>query len=135
MNITRYDPTKNLFGWPRWLDEFEDEFPATVQQRGLRIHETDKNIIAEAVVAGVPVEQVEVNIEDGILKIRAQSTQDHKTPDVIKSSSYNYYYTAALSGGDWHKAEADIKDGVVTITIPKAESAKPKKITVKARNK
>ena len=49
-DIIRRDPFfRSLFAWPRWLDEFEE--PS--MQKGLKIHETEKNIIAEAVVAGV----------------------------------------------------------------------------------
>jgi HSP20 family molecular chaperone IbpA len=68
MAIMRYDPTKGIFAWPRWLDEFDDQFLTQTSQRGLRIHETEKSIVVDAVVAGVPSGQVEVNIEDGVLK-------------------------------------------------------------------
>jgi HSP20 family protein len=133
MAIMRYDPTKGIFAWPRWLDEFDDQFLTQTSQRGLRIHETEKSIVVDAVVAGVPSGQVEVNIEDGVLTIKAESKSEEKTEAGFESSAYRYYYTAALSGGDWHKSVADIKNGVVTVTIPKAEAARPKKITVKAK--
>ncbi len=37
----------------------------------------------------------------------------------------------ALSGGQWDKADASVKNGVVTVKIPKAEAVKPRKIAVK----
>lgn len=123
-NIILRDP----FGmtWPRW---FEDEEP---QQRGLKVHETDKNIVAEAVVAGIPAEMIDVHIEDGVLTIKAQSNQEEKSKGEYQATTRSYYYTTALSGGAWDKAKANIKDGVVIITIPKAEAARPRKITVNA---
>lgn len=124
MSIVKY--------WPRWIDEIDDDFMPRAAQKGLKIRETDKNILVEAVVAGVPSDAVEVNIEDGVLTIKAQSKQEQNDKDEFKSMSYQYYYSAALSGGDWHKTEAEVKNGVVMITIPKAEASKPKKITVKA---
>lgn len=113
---------------PRWMEEFEEPV-----QKGLKIHETDKNIIAEAVIAGVPAKDVEIEIEEGILTIKAESTQEKKEDKEYKSTSYQYYYTCALTGGKWNKAEAEIKDGIVKVTIPKTESLRPKKITVKAK--
>lgn len=110
-----------------------DEWEETSQQKGLRIHETDKNIVAKAVVAGVPADKVEVHIEDGVLTIKAESGQEKEKKGEYSATSYQYYYTTALSGGQWDKATADVEDGVVKVTIPKAEAAKPRKITVKSK--
>lgn len=125
MAITKWDP---FFRWPRWLDEFEE--PAS---RGLKIHETENSIIAEAVVAGVPSKDVEIHIEDGVLTIKAETKHEEKDQGKYKASSYQYYYTAALSGGAWDKADAEVEHGVVKVTIPKAAAARPRKITVKTK--
>ena len=124
MQIVRFDPFKSLLDDDNW---------STIRQNGLKIHETETDIIAQAVVAGIPAENVEANIVDGVLTIKAEVKEEDKTKDEFKSSSYQYYYTAALSGGDWQKAEAEVKHGILTITIPKAEEAKPKKITIKTK--
>jgi HSP20 family protein len=124
MQLVRFDPFKSL------LDD--DNWP-TMRQNGLKIHETETDIIAQAVVAGIPAENVEANIVDGVLTIKAEVKEEDKTKDELKSSSYQYYYTAALSGGDWQKAEAEVKHGILTVTIPKAEEAKPKKIEIKTK--
>ncbi len=129
VNITKYDPIRSLIGFPRWFDD-ADEYA----QRGLKIYEDEKSIKAEAVVAGVPAKNVDVNIEDGVLTIKASVTDEDKKSGEYTKTSYQYYYTCALSGGEWDKTEAEVEDGVVTITIPKAESAKPRKIAVKAKN-
>lgn len=131
VKIIRYDPFRSLWGLPRWMDSFDEG----QLQRGLKIHETNESIIAEAVVAGVPTDNVEVNIEDGILTIKAEKKEEIKGEGEYKSSSYQYYYTAALSGGAWDKAQAEVEDGVVKVVIPKEEAKKPRKITVKAKGK
>ncbi|BCX14474.1 MAG: hypothetical protein KatS3mg088_157 [Patescibacteria group bacterium] len=129
VNLLVRDPFRNLFSLPSWDEEWEDFQP----QRGLRISATDKDIIAEAVVAGVPAEDIEIEIENGVLTIKAETKKEKKTKNEYQASSFKYYYTTALSGGDWHKAKAEVKNGIVTVIIPKTEAARPKKITVKAK--
>lgn len=124
MQLIRFDPFKSLVDEDSWNSS---------RQNGLKIYETDSSIIAQAVVAGIPSENVEANIEDGVLTIKAEMKNEDKTENEYKSSSYQYYYTAALSGGDWQKAEAEVKHGVLTVTIPKAESSKPKKLNIKSK--
>lgn len=109
------------------MDDFDE--PA---HKSLKIHETDKEIIAEAIVAGVPADNVEVHIEDGVLTIKAVTKHEESKKGEFQASSRTYYYTAALSGGAWDKTAAKVKNGVVTVTIPKAEAAKPRKVKVLA---
>ena len=124
------DPFRSLFNPPRWFDDWD-----TTAARGLKIREDDKNIYAEAVVAGVPAKDVDIEIEDGVLAIKAEKKEENRRDDEYVATSYKYYYTCALSGGQWEKADADIKNGVVTITIPKTEAARPRKIAIRAKEK
>jgi HSP20 family protein len=128
--ITRFDPFRTYLTFPKWFDDFDEQSP-----KGLKIRETDKSLIAEAVIAGVPAKEVEVEIEDGILTIKAEKTEKKETKNEYKSSNYQYYYTCALTGGIWNKADAEIKDGIVKVTIPKTEVIRPKKIIVKEKGK
>lgn len=130
-DIIKRDPLRNIFAWPRWMEEFDD----SSAQRGLKLREDDKNIYVEAVVAGVPSDQVDVEIEDGVVTIKAESKTEENGKNEYRASSYRYYYTCALSGGKWDKANADVKHGVVTITVPKEEAVRPRKISVKTSEK
>ena len=127
-DLVRRDPFRSLFSLPRWMEDMDF---ATSSQRGLRVRETDKDIIVESVVAGVPAKNVDVDIEDGVLAIRAEKKEEKDD----QTSAYSYYYTLALSGGQWDKAEAEVENGVVYVTIPKTEAARPQKIKVKAKKK
>lgn len=130
-DIVKRDPFRSLFPSIRWFDDFDFTLPSS--QRGLKVRETEKDIIVEAVVAGVPAKDVEVNIEDGVVTIKAEKSEEKKGKDEYFASSYQYYYTTALSGGQWDKAEAEVENGIVTVTIPKTESARPRKIAVKEK--
>lgn len=130
VDLVKFGP-RGLFGWPRWMDDFDN----LAFQKGLKVHEDAKNIYVEAVVAGVPTKDVDVDIEDGVVTIKAEKKIEEKVKGEYSSAMYSYYYTCALSSGQWDKTKAEVEDGILTLTIPKAESAKPKKITVKAKSK
>ena len=130
-DIIKRDPFRSLFTLPRWMEDIDD----SSMQRGLKLREDEKNIYIEAVVAGVPSENVDVEIEDGVVTIKAENKEEEKDKNEYKSSSYRYYYTCALSGGKWDKADAEVKHGVVTITVPKEEAVRPRKLTVKTTGK
>lgn len=134
MPIAKWDPLEGhlLTRWPKWLDNWgwDNE---TYQPRGLKVYQEKNNLVAEAVVAGIKPEDVEVTIEDGVLTIKAESTQTEESKKGSQTASYRYYYTAALSGGNWSKAKATIDNGVVKVIIPVAEEKKPKKIKVETK--
>ncbi len=129
-DLIRRDPFLGRWVMPSWMSDLDDILPQSMR-RGLRVKETESDIIVEAVVAGVPEKEVEVHIEDGVLTIKAQK----KVEEERESYEYSYYYNTALSGGQWDKAEAEVEHGVVTIIIPKAEAAKPRQVTVKTKTK
>lgn len=129
-DIVKRDPFRSLFAFPRFMEDFDDS-----TQRGLKLREDEKNIYVEAVVAGVPSQNVDVEIEDGVVTVKAENKEELREKNEFKSSSYRYYYTCALSGGQWDKADAEIKHGVVTVTIPKEEAVRPRKLKVKTTEK
>src|SRR5260221_14715732 len=102
-DLVRRDPFQSLFNLPRWVSDWDDMLPG---RRGLKINETDKDIVVKAVVAGVPATEVQVNIEDGVLTIKAEKTEEGEG----EYNEFRYYYTAALSGGAWDKADAEVED-------------------------
>jgi HSP20 family molecular chaperone IbpA len=108
-SIVRSDPFRSIFSLPRLLDEFEEP----IRQRGLKIHETETDLVIEGVVAGVPAKDVDINIEDGVLTIKAEVHEESKKDNSYASANYQYYYTVALSGGQWDKANAEVENGIV----------------------
>ncbi len=134
-DLVRRDPFFGRFMMPSWFPNDIDEMVPATMRRGLKIRETDKDIIIEAVVAGVPAKDVQVHIEDGVVTIKAERTQEEKGENEYRSSSYEYYYNFVVSGGQWDKAESELEDGVLMITIPKTEAARPRQVEVKTKAK
>jgi len=98
------------------------------------IDETDNEFMVKAEVAGVDKDNIDVNIENGILTIRGEKkteTEDKKHHRVECSyGSFIRSFTLPRAI-DAEKVEANYSNGVLNLTIPKAEEAKPKKIEVK----
>ena len=115
----------------------DDWMPTHTMTPAVDVYEDHDHVIVEAPLAGIDPNNVNIEIEDNILKISGQSEHKSEVDDknyYRKEVRYGTFYRAlALPKavvGD--KAEANYKDGVLKISIPKAEEAKPKKITIKA---
>lgn len=118
----------------------EDEWPTfTSGAQGIDVFETDNEIVVKAPVPGIPVENVDVSFEDGILRIRGryeEKEEEKKKKKVVHQSQRvtTYDYATTLPRPvDVEKVQAEVENGVVVITAPLASEAKPRKIQVKSR--
>lgn len=141
MAITRWDPfsmTRSLWRMPTLLDE-DDWYDFSDQ--GMTVYETDDDVVVEAHIPGVPENKVDVSVEGGVVTIKAEheeSEEEKKKKKVVyrQSRQSKYLYTTSLPCPvKADKAEAEVVNGVLKLTLPKAEEVKPKKITVKAGKK
>ena len=126
------------------IDRFFEEdflmpaFPKMKADLAIDIYEKDNNIIAEMQVPGVDPKDIDVSVEDGYLKISGSRKEE-------KEEKKKNYYRKEIKKGSFEravrlpaevlgeKAEADYKDGMIIITIPKAKKTKAKKITVRKK--
>jgi HSP20 family protein len=124
--------------WPSIWDE--DDFPSMPSTaNNLDVYETKDEVVIKENVAGVPADKVDITFEKGVLWIQATAQtkeEDEKTKHYSRSS-WEYSYKVAVPGEIDHQTEpqAEVDDGVVTITFKKAEASKPKKLSVKAKAK
>jgi len=109
--------------------------------RGLRtvipavdIYENDDEIILKADMPGVVKEDVSVNIDNGTLslsgarKIKTSGSSIwEEFSDVEYVRSFSVPQTIAME-----RVEAELKDGVLKLHLPKSEEAKPRQIEIKA---
>jgi len=96
------------------------------------IYEMPDGLVVTADVPGVTHEQLDVRVDNHILTIRGQA---HRTPAAEPTyreyELVNYFRQFELSDKvDESKITADLQHGVLTLTLPKAEEAKPRKIEV-----
>lgn len=133
-----------LFGLRDELDRlFESSFDDLA--RGSRLlgtwnpavdlYEDKDNVIVKAEVPGLKKEDIEVSLHNGVLSISGERKSEEKVEDAETCRSERFvgrfHRTVTLPSevkGDQVKAQYN--DGILTITLPKAEEAKPKQIQV-----
>ncbi|MBN2186157.1 MAG: Hsp20/alpha crystallin family protein [Dehalococcoidia bacterium] len=148
MAIQRWEPFSELMSLRQAMDRlFEDSFVrpsrtlATIGEAAtpaLDIYQTPNEVVVKAVLPGIKPEDVNIDITGDTLTIKGET----KAKQEIKRDDYLYqerrYGTfsrsVVLPGGlKPDRAEATMEDGVLALTIPKAEELKPKSIKVKAK--
>ena len=99
------------------------------------IYESENEIVLLADMPGVAPGDVDVDLRDNQLTLLGKVSLEEK-PERVLLQEYgvgDFYRQFTLSSRiDQGKIEASMKDGVLTLTLPKAELAKPKKVVVKA---
>lgn len=96
------------------------------------IYETPAGLVVMADLPGITHEHVDVRVDNHTLTIRAQAVHAQQAEPLYREYELvNYFRQFELSDKvDADKIRADLKHGVLTLTLPKAEEAKPRKIAV-----
>lgn len=112
-----------------WLSEYEGEL-------NIDMYQTRDNVIIKSTIAGVKGDDLDITIANDMLTIRG----DRKREEKIEAE--DYFYQECYWGGfsrsvilpvdvDTEHIEADLKDGILTVILPKAAKARTKKIKVR----
>lgn len=98
----------------------------------VNIVETEEGIMLTADIPGAVKDSLEINVDQGILTIQAPaSTTLPGTPLYKEFELATYYRQFTIPEVlDHSKARADLNNGILTLRVPKAEVAKPKKIEI-----
>jgi HSP20 family protein len=100
----------------------------------LDLYQTSDNVVAVVEVPGMSKEDIDISLHDGMLSIagKRQSTSgDEENAERTERFSGKFRRSITLpTRVEAGKVSATYKDGILTITLPKAEEAKPKKVEV-----
>ena len=151
MNLTRWQPTfGTLAGFGRLTslrDEIDRLFEVPLAELAnqsrrlsgwnpaLDVYEDKDNLFVKAELPGMKKEDIEVSLNDGMLSISGERKGETKSEgaEVYRSERFfgrfqrNVAFPAAVAAD---KIQAAYKDGVLTVTLPKAEETKARKIDV-----
>lgn len=130
MKLVRYSPFMEPF------EEMEKQMQGFAP--ALDVYEDKDNIIIEAPLPKIDPERIDINIEENVLSISGASEKKTEVDDKnyyrkeVRVGSFNR--TVALPASvEGDQAKAEYEDGILKITVPKSEKAKPKKIKVVVR--
>ena len=146
-DLIRWDPLRDMVSLRDAMDRlFEESF---VQPRGawptlaggeqalaLDVYETDDDLMVEASLPGVKPEEVDISIVGNTLTIKGEHEEQHEKREEGKYYSRERRYGAFQRSislpveVNADKAQATFEDGVLKLSLPKAEEAKPKRIEV-----
>jgi len=97
------------------------------------IYETDEGLTFIADVPGMNKDDLQVNIEKGILTIEGRAGSAHAGKRIYSEFApagyYRQFHLPELLDGD--KTKAELHAGVLTLHLPKVEAARPKRIEIK----
>jgi len=104
----------------------------------LDVYQTSDAVVVKAPLPGVKPDELDITITGDRLTIKGESKVENevkKEDYFLHESRYGEFSrTVTLPGGlEADRAEATFEDSVLTISIPKAEEAKPRTVKVKAR--
>ena len=147
--VVRRDPfAGSLEGFTpfrRMMDRFFDDpffrSMGAMSEEGtlpLDVYEQDGKLKVEASLPGFKKDEIDVQVHEGILAIKAQRSEEHE-----EGEKGGKFYRRERSWGSVSRrvalpgivkdaeVEAELKNGVLTLTIPLPEEQKPKQIQIK----
>lgn len=147
MTMIRWDPYREMMSLRQAMDRmFEDTFlwPARSQYEmsggnlPLDIYQTKNDVVVKAALPGMKPEEVDISISGETLTIKGE----HREEKEIKEAEYirrehrygSFSRTVTIPVAiQSEKAQATFENGILTLTLPKAEAVKPRQIKVKAK--
>ncbi|HML24979.1 MAG TPA: Hsp20/alpha crystallin family protein [Aggregatilinea sp.] len=142
--VARWDPIRDMITMRQAMDRAMDEsFARGAETRGtgawllpMDAYVTEDAIVIRADVPGIAAEDLEILLEGDTLTIRGEIKRDQEENRkyvLLERPTGKFERTLTINTPiDHDKVEASFKDGVLTLTLAKAEAIRPRQIAVKA---
>ena len=145
-NLTRWEPVREMMTLREAMDRlFDDAFTRPLSIRdgwsslpAIDMYQTDDEIVVKAVLPGMKADEVQINVTRDLLTLRGEMKHEEEKKDKawhIREHRYGQFErsiplpTQVMAD----RAKAEFENGILTITLPKAEEVKPRTITVRAK--
>ncbi len=104
------------------------------------VYEEGSHIVVKATLPGIKAEDLNIEVRENILTISGQVQQETERKEedyFINERRYGQFRRAVVLPYDVKvdEVEAEFEDGILTLTLPKAETAKGKKVAIKSKAK
>ena len=151
-NLTRWEPVREMMTLREAMDRlFDDAFTRPINLRdggwsspAVDMYQTDDEVVVKAALPGFKADEVQINVTGDVLTLRGETKQEEEKTSSSQGKDKAWHIREHRWGSfersialptevTADKAVADFENGILTITLPKAEEVKPKTITVKAK--
>ncbi len=142
--IVRWNPVREMAAMQSAMDRMFDEFGRglpSLEGNGtnwlaLDVNENENAYVVETDIPGVNPDDINITLQDNVLTISAETQRSETTENerrVITERSYGKFSRSVTLPNtiDAEAVEADYNNGVLRLTLPKSEAAKPRQISVK----
>ncbi len=149
MNLVKVTPWHGFQGVQTGMDRFFNDAFSSLFRDGTEsrtsaawtprvdVHETDKEFVFTYELPGFGRDEIEVTVQDGWLTIQAErdsKREEDRKYHLIERAHRKFHRSFQLPRSvDGDEVAANLKDGVLAVTLPKKEEAKPKQIPVKTK--
>ena len=144
-NLIRWEPMREMVTLREAMDRlFDDAFPRPVgtaagwQMPAIDMYETDDDLVIRAAVPGLKAEDVQIDVTGDVLTIKGEFKQKDEAKEKnyhLREQRWGAFERRVLLPTQIvaDKAKAEFENGVLTISLPKADEVRPKQITIKAK--
>ena len=140
--MTRYEPFGNVLSLRDAMQQLlEESFVApfarmqTTNVMPVDVYETDDAFVVRAFMPGLSANDLSISVEQRMVTIHGepQSEEGQNLRTIVRErpvGAFTRTFTLPVQV-DAEKVQAELRDGVLDLTLPKAASAKPRKIEIK----
>lgn len=146
-NLIRWEPARDMMTLREAMDRlFDDAFTRPLSIRdgwsmsspAIDMYQTNNEVVVKASVPGFKAEEVQINITGDVLTLKGEVKQEEERNDKAWHIREHRFGSFERSVGlptavKTDKAEAVFENGVLTITLPKADEVKPRTINIKPK--
>lgn len=144
-NLIRWEPAREIMSLREAMDRlFDDAFTRPLSLRdawsvpAVDMYQTDDEIVVKAALPGVKADEVQISVTGEVLTIKGEIKHEEDKKERswhIRERRYGSFERSIILPTDVvaDKAKAEFENGILTITLPKAEDVRPRTIAVKAK--
>jgi len=143
--LTRWEPVREMITLRDAMDRlFDDAFTRPINMSAVSampaidMYQDDESVVVKAQLPGLSNDDVQISVTDNILTLRGEFKEENEDEGKsyhIREHRYGTFERTLSLPTDVQvdKAKAVFENGILTITLPKAEKVKPKTISIKAK--
>ena len=143
-NLTRWEPMREMMTLREAMDHlFDDAFTNPIRLHNgtmpaIDLYQTDESVVVKAALPGLKAEDVQISVSGEALTLKGEFHQDNEVKEAtnhLKEQRYGSFERSVMLPTDveTEKAKAEFENGILTVTLPKAEQVRPKTISIKAK--